>query len=86
MTDRYDELNRNVLLVSLLLINLLIERAPWVGYSDELNQALRTNWGDFVAAVGVRRSGVPNEPIVSARSLMNPAEFNFAGMFSKAAE
>jgi hypothetical protein len=38
----------------------LAEKAPWAifGYSDELNEALRTNWGGLVAAVDDRRSEV----------------------------
>jgi hypothetical protein len=42
------------------ILNLLVERAPWAifGYSDELNQTLRTNWGGFVAAVDAKRCGV----------------------------
>ncbi len=42
------------------ILNLLAERAPWAvfGYSDELNQTLRTNWGGFVATVDAKRSGI----------------------------
>jgi hypothetical protein len=42
------------------MLNLLAERAPWAifGYSDELKQALRSDWGGLVAAVDARRSPV----------------------------
>ena len=40
------------------VLSLLVERAPWAvfGYSDDLNQALKTDWAGFVAAVDARRS------------------------------
>lgn len=42
------------------VLSLLVERAPWAvfGYSDELNRALKYDWGAFVATVDARRSGV----------------------------
>ena len=41
------------------MMTLLLERAHWAvfGYSDDLSNALRTNWGGLVAAVDERRSG-----------------------------
>ena len=41
------------------MLALLAQRTPWAvfGYSAELNNTLRTNWGGFVAAVDQRRVG-----------------------------